>query len=329
MERQVICPYCSAPISVTPYENVITCPYCGTTFVRGGGIVKDHRMGMVNYSPKEIFEIFKEWALRKPETPDDISIKASIIGYSLTLYPYWVFRMDIEASYSAHKSGRYGFLREPPQVSRTEHESLTISVPATREMKGTVLSDYEFGMRGKIYYNSQVVRKWNAKILNADIDVKKAEEKARRKALDFIRRKLERTGLINIKFNPSTKVKVADLTYVHIPVYKIVYRYGGRQYSFLADASDSRIIYAEIPTGKVFRIISAGAALASLIFAGLVFLISFKLGAVCFATYSGSLMTLISAFMFFKALKGVVVVGKYRKEEEIEEKIAKYVVKYI
>ncbi|RLE62482.1 MAG: hypothetical protein DRJ38_09555 [Thermoprotei archaeon] len=322
MSEEIICPYCSAPIRVTAYENVITCPYCGTTFVKGGEVVKDHRMGMINYSPKEIFEIFKEWALRKPETPDDISVKASMTNYELTLYPYWVFRLDVKADYSAYK-------RKSSRVVNIEHETLTIAIPAAKEMLATVLSDYEFSVRGKIYYNSQVVQSLGAKVLNANISLEEAKERAFRKALDFIREKLERTGLTKIKFNPSTKVDIEDVTYVHIPIYKVFYRYGGRQYYFLADASDSKIIYAEIPTGKVFRVISIGAALASLVFAGIIFFIGLSLHAICFATYSGFLMTLISAFMFLKSIKGVVVVAKHRQEADTVDKIAKYLIRYI
>ena len=323
MSEEVVCPYCSAPISVTAYENVITCLYCGTTFVKGGEVVKDHRMGMINYKPREIFDIFKEWALRKPETPDDILVKASMTGYDLTLYPYWVFKLDIKAVYSAYKKARSS------RVTGVEHETLTIAIPASEEMHSTVLSDYEFSVRGKIYYNSHVVKSLGAKVLNANVSPEKAKERAFRKALDSLRKKLEKTGLTRISFDPSTSISVEDMMYVHIPVYRITYRYGGRQYRFLADASDSKIVYAEIPTGKVFRVISIGAAVASLLLAGIVFFAGLSLRAICFGAYSGFLMTLISAFMFLKAVKGVVVVAKYRRESETVDKIARYLVRYL
>lgn len=321
MLRSIVCPYCSASIETTTYETVVTCPYCGTTFIKGGDVIKDHRMGMVNYSPSQIFRIFKEWALRKPETPDDISAKARFENYRLILYPYWVFNVDLNAFYRAKKKG---FMTEG-----SEMETLTVSVPANRGMEGTMLSDYEFSLRGKIFYNSQVVKKFNAKILNADVDVEEAKRKALNRTLNYIKKKLEKIGLEAIKFTEKSKAKIAPPTYVHIPVYVMNYSYAGKRYKFLADASDSRIIYAEIPTGKVFRMISAGAAFASLIFAGLVFLVGLGLRATCFAAYSGFLILLISGFMFYKAATGVIVVKKYKEERDIEKQFTDFIVKHL
>ncbi|RLE69964.1 MAG: hypothetical protein DRJ37_07250, partial [Thermoprotei archaeon] len=76
-------------------------------------------------------------------------------------------------------------------------------------------------------------------------------------------------------------------------------------------------------------VISIGAAVASLLLAGIVFFAGLSLRAICFGAYSGFLMTLISAFMFLKAVKGVVVVAKYRRESETVDKIARYLVRYL
>lgn len=242
-----LCPYCGANVERNPGEVVLTCPYCGTAFTVEGGEVGEHLMGRINYSVQQVFENFKSWALRMPETPNDFLEKALFKSYEVRFYPFWVFVFQARVSYA----GGY------------EDLTLPVHVPGHTSMLGTPLEKLRPTLGGKVFYSHRYVVNAGAKLVNPDVGPEDAEKKAVEQAGEMALESL------SIRFGGRARLRVESLAVserklVHHPVIHATYTYSGREYKFMADASDSRILYAEIPVEAKFRAAAAAGGLASL-----------------------------------------------------------------
>lgn len=317
---RIRCTYCGAELEINPEDKVVTCQYCGTTFMVGGGEIERHLMGTVNYSVQEIFKIFKEWALRKPETPNDFELSSSLRSWRLMFLPYWLFKVRVKSNYR-------GYVREVTRglwrrfrttaVTGYEEEVYDIAVPASaKSLK------HEFGLRGKVFFNEREVRDNNGILVHASVDMGYAKNRAKSMAVERLIGKLGRRGVFNVNIVGST-VDILDESFVHIPIYEIEYRYRGGTYKFYADASDSRIILAEIPSGLVFRTGLITLALTSFAAGVGAFILGLTLSMPIFAVTSAIYFGTIGVLLGRKAAERKVVLHRYgsREEGEIPRKL--------
>ncbi|HDJ97441.1 MAG TPA: hypothetical protein ENG54_03150 [Thermofilum sp.] len=298
----VKCPYCGADVEYTSGEVVLTCPYCGTSFAISGEEIERHLMGRVNFSINEIYSIFKSWALRKPETPNDLPLKARIKNYQLNFYPYWVYRVNVTFAYE-------GYARNI-LVKGRENETFVISIPANKKMYGTPLQNYEFSLKGKVFFSSHYARKMGGTILNADISEKDAWANAWRTILNRAKAKIRMRGVTGLTLEIQN-YNIEDKSFVHIPIYQVTYAYNGGEYPFLADASDARIMYAEIPVGTGFRMLALGGAVASLVAGIIISIIGIQADLPVFAITSFIGFLAIAAYSAYKGLLRKVVSKKF------------------
>lgn len=272
------CPYCGGSVAQQAGEVVLTCPYCGTAFVVGGSEIGEHLMGRVNYTIQEVLEVFKSWALRMPEAPNDLIGAARFRSYQLVFYPYWVYEV----------TGRFVV------DGSVEEESVELSIPAHRSMYGTPLEKARLSLSGKVYYSHRHVTLNNGKLVNPDVGPEEADRTALSLGRQAIAGKLSRRLGSRIRVG-QLGFRITARRLIHVPVYTCTYDYGGREYQFMADASDARVLYAEVPIEFKFRvaalasgIASSLAALASLTFIGVapVFALTSAVGASFVGAYS-------------------------------------------
>ena len=264
----VACPYCGGEVERQPGEVVLTCPYCGTAFTRGGEI-GEHLMGSVNYDPGAIFGVFKQWALRIPETPNDFVEAARLGPCRLEFHPYWVYVVKGTFRYSESYA-------PPPLLAPTlpiqeesfalsgglEEASAVVTVPAYRRDREGPLGRIRLSPAGKVYFSYRRVAQAGGLLINPDVPPEEADREALVAAARYVGEVLgRRYG----RPTPAELVEVKELTrrLVHHPVYSCVYEYQGRTYRLLADASDSRVLYAEIPVEAKFRYAATAAAAVS------------------------------------------------------------------
>uniref|UniRef100_A0A7J3X5W4 C2H2-type domain-containing protein n=1 Tax=Thermofilum pendens TaxID=2269 RepID=A0A7J3X5W4_THEPE len=265
--RTLPCPYCGADVEWHG-EVVLTCPYCGTAFTKGGEI-GEHLMGSVNYDPGSIFDVFKRWALRIPETPNDFVEAARLGTCRLEFHPYWVYVVR-----GAFRCGEpYAFLLPsmptllPPGESFAlagglEEASVVVTIPACRRDREGPLGRIKLSPAGKVYFSYRRVAQAGGALINPDVPPEEADGEALAAAAEYVGEVLTRRYGRPTPAEPA-EVKEFTRRLVHHPVYSCTYEYQGRTYRFLADASDSRILHAEIPVEAKFRYAASAAAAVS------------------------------------------------------------------
>lgn len=294
----VRCPYCGAAVQYGKGDVVVTCPYCGTTIVIAGKQPSRHLMGRVNYGINEVYSFFKEWALRKPEAPNDLPGRARLKDYTLTFYPYWVYKVDVVFRYEGSVRGR--------RTGGTESEKVVVSVPANTSMYGTPLEEHRFSLRGKVFFSSSYAARVGGTVLNANVTSDRAWEKAWSKIVRIVEEKIKARG-IQLSRLVAEEYHVDGPYYVHVPVYTATYEYDGGIYKFLADATDNRIIYSEIPLGKGFRALALAASAVTGVVAFGFFGLGLLLRAPAFAFVSSLTTLLVAAYVAYKGLRTKMV----------------------
>jgi len=193
-------------------------------------------MGKVNYAPQQVFDLFKIWALRTPETPNDFSSSARFARCELAFYPYWVYEIA-------------GTFRS---AGGAETMAVEVAVPAYSRLRRTVLEKLKLSLAGKVYYSHRYVAQTGGKLASVDVSPEAADRAAVSAAeSEAAQRLAKRLGQVTVA--RAEKLERMERRLVHTPVYSCTYEYGGRAYRFIADASDSRILYAEIPVEARFR----------------------------------------------------------------------------
>lgn len=261
------CPYCGADVEWHG-EAVLTCPYCGTAFTRGGE-VGEHLMGGVNYDPGFIFGVFKQWALRIPETPNDFVESARLVSCRLEFHPYWVY--VVRGVFRCGES----YVPLPPSMPTLlppgesfalagglEEASAVVAIPACRKDWEGPLGRIKLSPAGKVYFSYRKVAQAGGVLINPDVPPEEADKEALAAAARYVSDALTRRYDKLMLAEPA-EVKELTRRLVHHPVYLCAYEYQGRTYRFLADASDSRILHAEIPVEAKFRYAALAAAAVS------------------------------------------------------------------
>lgn len=286
------CPYCGGSVSQLPGEVVLTCPYCGTAFAVGGGEVGEHLMAPVNYPVQHVLEIFRSWALRMPETPNDFVDVTRLRDFRVTFYPYWIIEVI----------GRITIGGE------VEEESAEVAMPAHRSMMGTPLERVRLSLSGKIYYSHRHVVQWNGRLVNPSVGPEEAGEAARSVGWRSIAERFERR--FGTSFSRSElSVSTMGRRLVHVPVYECLYEYRGRDYRFMADASDARILYAEVPIEAKFRAAALASGILSLVLVGVA--LSFPSAAPLFSLTSAVGFLAVSILSLYKGLRREVRTVKF------------------
>ncbi len=290
----VACPYCGSEVEQQPGETVLTCPYCGTAFTLSGGEVGEHLMGRVNYTSQHIFELFKLWALRIPETPNDFNSKASFSSCDLTFYPYWVY--EIAGSFRT--------------AGGVEVAAVEVTIPACSRLRGTPLEKLKLSLSGKVYYSHRYVAQAGGKLAAADVGPEEADRAAVAAAeltvTERLGRRLKRSAEAR-----AEKLEKMERKLVHVPVYSCLYEYGGRAYRFVADASDSRILYAEIPVEARFRAAALAGAGSSFALAAASFALGLAFSLPAFALVTPLALAGVGAYCLYKASAREVVVKEF------------------
>jgi len=290
----VTCPYCGSEVDRQPGENVLTCPYCGTAFTLSGREVGEHLLSRVNYTSQQIFELFKLWALRIPETPNDFNFKVSFSSCDLTFYPYWVY--EIAGSFRT--------------AGGAEVAAVEVTIPASSRVRGTPLERLKLSLSGKVYYSHRYVAQTGGKLATADVGPEEADRAAISAAelevTERLDRRLKRSAEVR-----AEKMEKMERKLVHVPVYSCSYEYGDRVYRFVADASDSRILYAEIPVEARFRVAALSGAGSSFALAVASFALGLAYSLPAFALLTPLALAGVGAYCLYKASAREVVVKEF------------------
>jgi hypothetical protein len=263
------CTQCGAAVEASPDDAIVTCSYCGTSFLPDGQAFKNHFALKVNYTETEAFETLKAYLVKVPGVPNDLAAQISLKGMTMTYYPYWVFNVqgavayqgrDQKARFHSPRGNKYtgiswDWIGEAGRQEQTRQIRLYAGPPTREEIR-----DYPIATRTRRYFNLQEAKEHTANILFSKVSEQAAADQAVAATRAMIYNRINReTAKIE---NASEDFQVTDRAYVHAPIYSVQFTVGGggKVYDAAIDASNGRVLFTKIPRTTGFKVKTAAAA---------------------------------------------------------------------
>jgi hypothetical protein len=235
------CQNCGAPLSLKAGEVVITCSYCGTAFNTASDkrFFLKHSIIPSRYDAKAITVSVRNWMGTGALKPSDLKRTARIDQPSLTFLPFYVVHTNVTTNYDGF------FTKTGGREARSGklHKEYYWKVLGRRGSKFPT-REYEIPLQGKEDFNLSKVPD-GAKYLNAEFDEKDAEDIARGEIADNQRFLL--SPQVNEFKSVREEFQTEDIEFVHAPIWKVDYSYGGANYQLLICGSTGDVIRGDIP----------------------------------------------------------------------------------
>ncbi|MCF2143581.1 MAG: phage holin family protein [Candidatus Heimdallarchaeota archaeon] len=258
--KKINCGYCQAEVEIPPFASVVTCPYCGTpNELRTGKIIQNHHMLSVYFSGSELTELIPEYLSKYVGVPSDFADKVIFTDFELRMMPFWVFKFHGHTDYTG--LGKYC-----PAVHST-HWSRSINIQ-TRPERGSIDLDQTclvFGYReqhkeirdekipvgSKEAFDINAVNAEGGRIYDTEIGYdeayRNAEEQVKKRHNELIYREIYKIEGLN------QKIDLKEVSYLHVPFYRITYKYGNWTGEALVDAARGKVLRAEYPISRSHR----------------------------------------------------------------------------
>jgi hypothetical protein len=174
--------------------------------------------------------------------PGDMTRTSKITEKNLMYLPFWLVPVAAISTYKGI------FERITPAVTKEgkiekKYNWLVLARKATE----FPTREYEVPLEGKIQYNFKKIEAY-AKVLNSEIEKDEAVEIARQEIENLhsylIKQDVDRITEIKTDF------EVEDATYLHAPVWFIMYEYKKERYRVLLDGASGSVIKGDIPPVK-------------------------------------------------------------------------------
>lgn len=239
--KEISCSHCGAPISVKPGEIIVTCRYCGFTGVieTGKAFEFEHSLIVNRYLDAQIGEGVRSWMRGSFAAPRDLASKATIVESSLLFLPFWVIVTEARS----HCKGIFERI-SPPVTKEWETENDYDWLVLARRGADFPTRSYEIPLDAKIPYDfTQIDR--NAKVLNAELDVREATEIAQseiRNLHEFLAK-----DKVDKIIDMTTEFDVKSTLYLHGPVWFVNYDYKKQRYRVILDGATGEVIKGDLP----------------------------------------------------------------------------------
>ena len=242
--QEIRCSHCGAPITFNPGEIVATCRYCGFTQVieTGQAFVFEHSLIVNEYRLEQIEDLVHNWMRGGFMKPGDMVRASKITEKSLMYLPFWLVPVTATTTYKGI------FERITPAITKEgkiekKHNWLVLARKAT----DFPTREYEVPLEGKIPYDFKKIEAY-AKVLNSEIEKDEAVEIARQE-IENLHSYLIKQDVDKIA-EMKTDFEVEDATYLHAPVWFIMYEYKKERYRVLLDGASGSVIKGDMPPVK-------------------------------------------------------------------------------
>ena len=250
-----------------PEDRVAVCENCKTCVANDKSIIKEHYLLPAHYSASEALERLVLWLKKQTGTDEELPVNLQILASNLSFLPFWNVQVKAATYYSglgedAVYSGTDGpnEFKHIDKILKTEEGSFdrifSFTYPAAAEVPAQ-LQRLEFPTRAKKYFGQSYAKEYSGRVLNGRISQVEAEKRARSDAVTattpLIMREIR-------KINARNDIgEVSSSYYLHVPVWDISYRVGGKDYRAFVDASTGRVLHATYPVSLEYRLGVGGA----------------------------------------------------------------------
>ncbi len=174
--------------------------------------------------------------------PGDMARTSKITEKNLMYLPFWLVPIAATTTYKGI------FERITPAVTKDgkiekKYEWLVLARKATE----FPTREYEVPLEGKIPYDFKKVESY-AKVLNSEIEKDQALEIAKQE-IENLHSYLIKQDVDKIA-EMKTDFEVENATYLHAPVWFVVYEYRKERYRILLDGASGGVIKGDIPSVK-------------------------------------------------------------------------------
>ena len=281
--RQARCPTCGNPAELGDQDIVTVCPYCRTCYTVEGATIRENYLIPAYYSSSQAIENLVLWIKKQIGAQEDLPLHLEIASTALDYYPFWHAEVKADSRFTGvGQDATYGgaiganTYRNLSIVHKEESGSLdrglTLTYPASPEIPVELLN-YPFPTRSRKYFSEAYAKGSGGQIHNGILSQAAAEEKAKADTARILGELISRE-LVKVE-NREDKVELLSLFYLHVPIWRLQYKYRASAYRAFVDASTGRIIHATYPISIEHRTLHGSIAIAHIIagviIAGLLF----------------------------------------------------------
>ncbi|MBN1330024.1 MAG: hypothetical protein JXA54_11175 [Candidatus Heimdallarchaeota archaeon] len=258
--RKIQCGYCQAENNIPPFASVVTCEFCGTpNELQTGKTFQNHHMLQVFFSGSILQELVPQYLSKYVGVPVDFADKAVFTEFELRMMPFWMFKFHGHTDYQG--IGKYC----PAGHSTTWSQSINIQ---SRPERGSIdldetclvfgygekykeIRDEKIPVGAKEAFDMSAVRAEGGKIYDTEIGYqdayKIAEDKIKAHHSQLIYREIYKIDSMNQNIN------LKEVSYLHVPFYRVAYNYGNWKGEALVDAARGKVLRAEYPISRGHR----------------------------------------------------------------------------
>jgi hypothetical protein len=208
----------------------------------GQAFVFEHSLIVNEYKLEQIEDLVHNWMRGGFMKPGDMARASKITEKNLMYLPFWLVPVAATSTYKGI------FERITPAVTKEgkiekKHNWLVLARKATE----FPTREYEVPLEGKTPYDFKKIEAY-AKVLNSEIEKDEAVEIARQE-IENLHSYLIKQDVDKIA-EMKTDFEVEDATYLHAPVWFIMYEYKKERYRVLLDGASGSVIKGDIPPVK-------------------------------------------------------------------------------
>mgnify|MGYP000002778015 CR=1 FL=1 len=268
------CTNCGATLKVTPETIVAICEYCGAPNIISGILSEEDLYLVPSVGEGRVLEEF--W--RRVNTDVDLrSIASKIRPVSIegSYIPFWLSRVELEGEVIYRKTEYHGKRVRVKRVKESFSRTIWVDIVARRQVKHLGLRElverYLSERPESIKLSEIPMDRWREiklPILNLEYDRAEAEASIRDRSIDLVREEWEGRVSDIIFFSAEIK-SMTKPNLIFLPLWTVIYRYGGGLYFAQHDGWSGRpLVFAE-PIRAFRRIIYALGMISSTILGGL------------------------------------------------------------
>jgi predicted Zn finger-like uncharacterized protein len=247
-----ICPECGASYDVGEDEVVVKCEHCSTVFKT----LADQKRYLVPvyYDSSSAIENYLLWVKKQLGYDEALPLHLELKKVELHFFPFWAVTLHANTSFNGtgedaeYSWGNAGGYRSVKTIYREEQGSfdrfLELSIPASGEIP-KVCEDYKVSAKACKFYSSSYVKEVGGLLHGVTVDADKAVQTAKDIAAAQLTALISEE-VVEVK-SREDDIDIEQALFLYVPVWRIVYRFRGKEYLAVIDAASSRTMYATYP----------------------------------------------------------------------------------
>ncbi|MGC9781614.1 MAG: hypothetical protein HZR80_20410 [Candidatus Heimdallarchaeota archaeon] len=258
--KKIQCGYCQAENNIPPFASVVTCEFCGTpNELLTGKTFQNHHMLSVYFSGSELTELIPQYLSKFVGVPSDFADKAIFKEFELRMMPFWVFNFHGYTEY--HGIGKFCTPVHSGHWNRTINtgnrpERGSIDLDQTCLIFGykeqyKEIRDEKIPVGSKDAFDINAVNREGGRIYDTEIGYEEAysfaEAQVKNRHNQLIYREIHKVDGIR------QDIQMKEVSYLHVPFYRVGYSYGNWDGEALVDAARGKVLRAEYPVSRAHR----------------------------------------------------------------------------